>query len=67
MTARQARRRQRILADGGSQLAVLIDRRATLCLAEIQQRTGETQAQIIERLLWLGADSAHDPAPKKET
>jgi hypothetical protein len=60
MTTRQTRRRTRILDAGGSQLALLIDRRATLCLEEIQSRTGETKTAIIERLLWLGADPKHD-------
>lgn len=60
MTTRQATRRRRVLEAGGSQLSVLIDRRATLCIVEIQRRTGETQAQVIERLLWIGADTKHD-------
>lgn len=57
MTTRQSRRRSRILADGGSQLAMLIDRRATLCLDKIVARTGETKTQVIERL--LVADCKH--------
>lgn len=61
MTSRQSRRRARVLEAGGSQLAILIGRRATVCLDEIQARTGETKTAIIERMLWLGADQKHDP------
>ena len=55
MTTRQSRRRARIIEAGGSQISVLLDRRATVCLQAIQSKTGETQEQVIGRLLWDGA------------
>lgn len=61
MTSRQSRRRARVLADGGSQLSVLLSRRATLCLEEVQRRTGETKAAIVERALWAVAAPDVEP------
>lgn len=65
MTTRQSRRRARIIEAGGRQLNVLLDRRAALCLEEIQARTGETQEQVIARALWLAADPATGTAMPK--
>lgn len=57
METSHARRRTRIIAAGGSQLALLIGKDATQALAAIVARTGETKTQIVERLL-IG-DSHH--------
>lgn len=51
MTTRQARRRQRVLAEGGSQLAILLDREATDALRQMQDSTGETKTAIVHRLI----------------
>ena len=51
MDSRATRRRRKILADGGSQLSILIGQEATSAHYELQERTGETKTRIIERLL----------------
>lgn len=48
---RQSRRRARVMADGGSQLALLINREATEAMQVIQSHTGQTQAHVVEMLL----------------
>lgn len=60
MTTRHAKRRECILAGGGSQLAILLNKDATDALSAIQAATGETKTQVIERLLLLGSDSRYD-------
>lgn len=60
METSHARRRTRIIAAGGSQLALLIGKDATQALAAIVARTGETKTQIVERLL-IG--DSHHPHP----
>mgnify|MGYP000852514080 FL=1 len=61
MTTRQSRRRARVLSAGGMQLSVLLGREAAVTLDEVQARTGETQAAIVERALQWAADPANDP------
>lgn len=39
------------MADGGSQLALLINREATEAMQVIQSHTGQTQAHVVEMLL----------------
>lgn len=55
MTPRQSRRRDRVLAGGGMQLSVLLDRDAATALATVTARTGETQAAAVSRLLLSAA------------
>lgn len=55
MTSRQSRRRARILAGGGVQLSVLLEREAAAALALVTARTGETQAAAVSRLLLSAA------------
>ena len=51
MSTSHTRRRARILAAGGSQLALLLGKDATQALEAIVARTGETKTQAVERLL----------------
>lgn len=51
MTSRQSRRLSRIIAEGGSQLSLILGREATESLESIQAQTGQTKTQVLEMLL----------------
>lgn len=56
MTTRQAIRRQRILAGGGCQLAILLGPDATAALELIQRTTGLPKTAVVSALLIEAAD-----------